>query len=385
MKTGGMTAGRLTAAAWAAVLAPAVGTLPGVAARIAGEGAWLAPLVALPAALALGCVLERLARGGLAEAFVRLLGTIPGRALIIIYIMWALVLAGARLRLSGQRLLFTAQYEMGLWFFLGVLAAVVGWLAWRKTDAFVRAAALFFRILTLTLIAVLGLTVVRIRTENLFPLWVGDALAVLKAVVPTLGMLCYGVYAAFLWEGGETHGWKRRTAGGCAVLALLLFAVLGNMGAELTGLLEDPFITLSKYVGVEGAFQRVESLVSALWLLGDLALLGLLLWAVRRMMAVLRPGWNGKLVVLAGTVAVLLETGIVFRDVVWAQRFERELAVLGNLLLGASVPVILLLLDLRAENRTSEGISCAFFRKKRADIDAGKPDRKNFEKKQKRC
>ena len=74
VRNGHITAGGLTAAAWAAVLAPTVGMLPGVTARIAGEGAWLAPLVALPAALLLGCVLTRLSRQGLAQAFLRLLG-----------------------------------------------------------------------------------------------------------------------------------------------------------------------------------------------------------------------------------------------------------------------------------------------------------------------
>jgi len=346
MKNVRITAARLTAAAWAAVLAPAAGMLPGVTARIAGEGAWLAPLVALPAALLLGHVLGRLARQGMTQTFLRLLGGAVGRLLTIIYIMWALALASARLRLSGQRLLFTAQREVGLWFFLGVLIAVAAWLAWGKADALVHTAAVFSRILTLALGAILGLTVFQMRAENLWPLWGGDILPVLRAAVPAFGVLCYGVYAAFLWEGGtDTSGWKRRTVGGCGMLALLGLSILGNMGAELTAALEDPFITLSKHVGVEGAFQRVESLVSALWLLGDLALIGLLLCACRRMAAVAAPRWKGTWVVLAGAVVVLLGAGLLFGDAVLAQRFEYVVAPLGNLVLGAVVPGVLFLLD----------------------------------------
>lgn len=346
MKNGHITAGRLTAAAWAAVLAPAVGILPGVTARIAGEGAWLAPLVALPAALFLGRVLGRLARQGLVQAFLRLLGGVAGRLLATIYIMWALILACARLRLSGQRLLFTAQREVGLWFFLALLAVVVAWLAWDKVDAFVRSAAIFSRILTLALGAVLVLTVLQVRAENLWPLWAGDVLPVFRAAVPALGVLCYGVYAAFLWEGdADTGGWRRRVAGGCGMLALLELSILGNMGAELTAALEDPFITLSKHVGVKGAFQRVESLLSALWLLGDLALISLLLWACRRMVAEAVPRWKGTWVVFVGVTAVLLGAGLVFRDAVLAQRFEYVLAPLGNLALGVVVPGMLFLLD----------------------------------------
>ena len=54
MENGRITAGQLSAAAWAAVLAPAVGVLPGVTARQSGIGAWLAPVVAFPVVLLLG-------------------------------------------------------------------------------------------------------------------------------------------------------------------------------------------------------------------------------------------------------------------------------------------------------------------------------------------
>ena len=351
---------RLSAAAWGAVLAPAVAILPGMTARRAGEGAWLAPLVALPAALLLGWMLKRLARDGLAQTFVRLLGGVFGRVLTIIYIMWALLLAGARLRLSGQRLLFTARREEGLWFYLGVLAIMAAWLAWGKAEGFVRAAAVYSRVLTFALLTVLGLTAFQIRPENLFPLWAEDVLPVLSGAVRVLGVLCYGVYAAFLWQGGDGGGWERRTAGGCALLALLQLSVLGNLGAQLAAQLEDPFITLSKRVGVEGAFQRVESLVSALWLLGDLALLGLLLWACRRMMEVLLPKQRGNRISLAGAAVILGSAGLLFREAIVAWWFEYEVAPVGNLVLGAAVPVILFFLAVR-EKRKQSGISCALW------------------------
>lgn len=344
MEQGRIGAGKLTGAVWAAVLSPAVGILPALAARIGGQGGWLAPLVVLPALLLLtrgwGCLARRKDR----------MDGAAGRLLTIIYIMWALALACARLRLSGQRLQFTAQRETRLGFFLPILAAVAAWLAWGKADAFIRAAAVFGRVLTLVLGAVLGLTLFQMRPENLFPLWTEDLLPVLKAAVPTLGVLCYGVYGVFLWDGVQAEGVKRRVSGGCVILALLLLSVLGNMGAELATALEDPFLTLSKHVGVEGAFQRVEGLVSALWLLGDLALLGLLLWACRRMMCSLAPRWKGRWVTAVGAAVVLLGSGVVFQDAILAQQFEYTIAPLGNLVLGAAVPCALYLLENRKRN-----------------------------------
>ena len=45
--------------------------------------------------------------------------------------------------------------------------------------------------------------------------------------------------------------------------------------------MERPFFALAKSVGVEGAFQRVESVVAALWTFSDLAIAGLLCFAMR--------------------------------------------------------------------------------------------------------
>ena len=332
-------------AVWGAVLSPAVGILPALAARQGGQGGWLAPLIALP-----GLLLLLPAWGTLARR-----KDTMGLPLTIIYIMWVLVLACVRLRLSVQRLQFTAQRESSPWVFLPVLAAVAAWLVWGKVEAFGRAAAVFSRILTLALLVLLVLTLFQIQPENLFPLWTGDILPVLRAAVPTLGVLCYGAYGAFLWGGAESAPAKRRAGGGCVLLALLLLSVLGNLGAPLTTALENPFLTLSRRVGVEGAFQRVESLVSALWLLGDLTLLGLLLWVFRCLIGRLVPRWKGRWVALIGAGVMLLGAGLVFRDAIFAQWFEYTLAPLGNLFLGAAVPCAAYLL----ERRKCGGTSCA--------------------------
>ena len=341
-----MGVGTRVGAVWAAVLSPAVGVLPALAARIGGQGGWLAPLAALPILLLLTRTWGALARKEVLPA-----------GLTIIYIMWALLLGGARLRLSGQRLQYTAQREANLWFFLLVLVVGATWLAWGKREAFLRGAAVFGRVLTPALVGVVAFTLFQIRLANLFPLWTEDVFAVLKASVPVLGVLCYGVYGALVWEG-EARGVRSRTGGGCLLLSALLLTVLGNLGAELAGALEDPFLTLSKHVGVKGAFQRVESLVSALWLLGDLALLGLLLWACRRLL----PTQKGTRVALGGAALMLLLAGTLFRAAVWAQWFEYVLAPLGNLVLGGVVPLALYL------RRRCKGISCAPKAQGKADI-----------------
>ena len=62
---------------------------------------------------------------------------------------------------------------------------------------------------------------------------------------------------------------------------------MGRLGAGLTGQIDRPFFQMVSGLGFEGAFQRLEELASALWVLGDVALLGFLLLCMRRLLAAL--------------------------------------------------------------------------------------------------
>ena len=84
-----------------------------------------------------------------------------------------------------------------------------------------------------------------------------------------------------------------------------------------------PFSSLrSKSVGVEGAFQRVESVIVALWTLADLVLAALLLMAVRKGAACVPP--------LAGREGLCAAVGLGAAVVLALGGFSRERAVGWN-------------------------------------------------------
>ena len=90
---------QLMALLWAGVMAPAAQLLPGLLLDRAGRGAWLAAALTAPLVLAAGWLWGALAgREGPALAICRLLGRWPGRALLLIYMVWGQVLLTLRLR-----------------------------------------------------------------------------------------------------------------------------------------------------------------------------------------------------------------------------------------------------------------------------------------------
>lgn len=345
------TPGQLMSAVWAAALAFGAGIVPRLAARQAGAAGWLAPAVALPGLLAAGWLIRCVTGGGrvsLARAYRLRVGRCPALAAHIIYIVWGVALAGAVLRTTAQRVFFAARTGGGPELLVWILAAMALWLVWGKTAVFARTAVLLWRGVLGCLVLVLVLTAGQIHPENILGIWLEDAGGVARAAAGTLGVLCTGLYGAFVLdevsrETGMAAGWSGRAGLVCGVMTLLVATVLGSQGAPLTARLADPFITLAKHAGAEGALQRVESLVAAVWLLGDLVLLGLILCGVRGVVRELCPGVGGGTAVAVPALAAALAAGTVFAREGAAEGFCQQWLPAGGLVLFFALPALVLL------------------------------------------
>ena len=349
MKDDKISRTQLMALLWAGVMAPAAELLPALLLPQAGKGAWLSVLLAAPIVLAAGWLLGSLAgRDGLARGITGALGPVLGRGVLLLYMIWGELLLALRLRLCAQRLFAAGERDGALWFFLVGTAAVLLWLGRGRLDAFARAGQLFLAVLLAAAGAVLLLSLSRSKPERLLPLWWEPGLA--WAALPAAGAVGWGLFSGFLIgrvrDQGERKGWHWLFwgGGGCLLLVLAQAVILGNLGAELAGRLNNPFFTLAKSVGVEGAFQRVEGIIAALWTFADLTMGGILLFAIRAMAEELtgRPekGWAPWAAVLLGCAAGLAA----FPELGTARWWNEQVVPWGNLTLGLALPALLLAL-----------------------------------------
>lgn len=356
---------QLMALLWAGVMAPAAELLPALLLPGAGKGAWLAVILAAPLVLAAGWLLGSLAgREGLAASTVGLLGRWAGGLVLLLYIVWGLFLLSVRLRLCAQRLLASGERDGALWFFLLSAAAVLLWMGRGKLPAFARAGQLFLTALLVTAGIVLGLSLFQARPERLLPLWWDEAGPVLQAALSAAGVMGWGLFLPFLMgevrDQGENKNWHWLFwgLGGALLLAAAQAVILANLGAGLAGRLENPFFALAKSVGVEGAFQRVESVVTALWTFADLTMGGVLIFALQAMAAQLLPEkalpWTPWAAVLLGTTGALT----LFPALGLAEEWNRRQIPAGNLILGFLLPALLWLGRKFFPGKGKDGISC---------------------------
>lgn len=346
---------QLLALLFAALLSPAVQTLPGRSAAIAGEAGWLSALIAMPALLALCWGLFRLFRRlpegtGLAGAFELTLGRTLGKLLTLLYLLWGLTALSANLRAYGQRFLTTSYRNVSLWGFILILLGLALWLARGKLSAFARAGEIFYLILCLALGGVLLFALFNLETRNVLPIWAEDLPGAARSAIPALGVLGYAVLGAFLAGDVRRRREDRRRAlrwgaAFCLLLTALQFISMGSFGPGLIARMEVPLFMTAKSIGLQGGFQRVESVVVAVWALSDLVLTGLLMFACCTMAKTLFGFRERKRAALP--VAVLGGAGayFLFSDAFALGRFLETVLVWGNIWLGFLIPLLVVLLN----------------------------------------
>ena len=351
LNTDKISARQLYALLFTALLAPMVRALPGWTAGTAGVGAWLTGLLAFPPLLLEGwlvwALLRRAQGGGLARAYQDALGPVLGKGAVCLYLLWGLFLLALSARLYAERML-SAGYQGGsVWAFLAVLLGLVLWMGRRKLSAFARAAEIFYLVLSLALGLVLLFSILDVTPEHVLPIWFEDAPGILAATAVPVGVLSAGVFAGFV-AGQVRPGADDRRRGVrwlaalCVVAALLQFGVLAQLGPQLSARMEAPFFEVARGVGVSGAFQRVESLIVALWVFSDFVLLGLLVFALRAMVGALLGGRGERYAPWAAVGLGLLGAVFLFPDGFSAKNLAGVIAPLGNLALGFVLPGVAL-------------------------------------------
>lgn len=259
-------------------------------ASAAGEVDWRWGLAAVAPALLLGWLLLRrvgdrpLYQGG------------SGVVLAVLYCGWSVVLMAVVMRQAAMRLQSAAGGEESLLWLLLLQALPLLWMGWGKAAPFFRAVEIFWLAMTAVLAVIFILGLVRVDWRFLWEpagSWrtsmasMGNTLAVGLFVLPY-------IYKVQRRPGdvGRSLGWLGALGVVSAALAAL---TAGLLSPAVAAQIRIPFFIMT---GLLGDSARLERLVSALWLLPDLTLVGLLsrVWGPRR--------WPAAGVALAAAVAL---------------------------------------------------------------------------------
>ena len=247
----------------------------------AGGAAWLCPLGAGGLLLALVALWGRWITPG--EDLLKTLEQQKGRKALrgfaLVLLAWGLFLTGAQGARIGERLAQSLRASPLL--LTAAVLALAGWLVAKGLPAFARTGEIFALAVGAGFVLIVLFGVFGVAWDRVI-LWDWAALEeVPGGALSAAGTLAAGGYALLLLGQVRPEEKQKR------VLRRKLGVLFGSLAVGMTGQIDRPFFQMVSGLGFEGAFQRLEELASALWVLGDVALLGFLLLCMRRLLAAL--------------------------------------------------------------------------------------------------
>lgn len=255
--------------------------IPKQTTALSGKGTWVASLLALIPVLFLFWMLYFLLRGAkgrhLGEIYCTIFGTVLGKILVAAYFLWTFVLMCMTARDYADRFLATTYQNEVLAVFIAILLALVFVTAKGRLSAFGRMGEMCLAILLTVLILIIVFSASKVdtdlkRTVFLTP---GDVWAAVPSVLPYVSIIGLATYSGFLWPSVQLQerGNRKLVVGWILsfslVMAVLQIAILGVMGIELVPHLQFPLFHLIKNITVFGVFERLESIIIALWAATD--------------------------------------------------------------------------------------------------------------------
>ena len=282
---------QLKALGFVMLLSPATRLLPGAAAREAGHAGWLAPLLAIPfsilVSLLVGRAMSKKEPGeGLGELITRRSPCV-GRAFCGLYALYLALYAGFALRSAASRFIYTIYTGASPLLFVGTGLALALIAALGRPVRLLRTAELFRPLLILTLLPILAAGLAQADLLELLPVTPGDAAGLARGALISLGTLGFAILNTAVLDTGEARpagamaGWCARE---CVFFSAIIVCVLGRFGPELSGALTYPFFALVRNTGLSGVAERIEALVTALWVLSDFVLSAFSLMAASRLL-----------------------------------------------------------------------------------------------------
>lgn len=200
----------------------------------------------------------------------------------VLYCAWAVVLMAEVLRRTAHRIQQASGNGEHTGWLLVLLAIPLVWIGWGKAAAFFRAVEIFWLAVLATVAAILLLGAPRVNWD-----WMMEPAGDWKSSLPagTLSMSAGLFVLPILYK---VKGGTEKNRSGLVWLAALGLAsaalaalTAGLLSPAVAAQLDGPFFAAA---GLLGDSSRLEGLVSALWLLPDLTLAGLLAhsWGVQR-------------------------------------------------------------------------------------------------------
>lgn len=284
-KSDKVTRTQLTALAFVGLLSPTVRRIPGQLVLDSGRACWVSVLMAVVPIIIMvllySCLRRRAGTLSGEDLVIGALGGGFGRIILALTGLWLLFYCSYHLCVGADRFIATIFPNTRPAFLILIMLAMCLIAALGEVRALARSAMLFRPVLLAVFIVLAIFALPEADLSELMPPFENGAMPAFRGVSQLINIVSITVYFAFL----EDHTDDRFSPGRFLIwvityvfiLLFLCIAVLGLLGLELTRNLSHPFFTIIRELTLFNVVERIEAVITGLWVFSDFILVAILL------------------------------------------------------------------------------------------------------------
>jgi spore germination protein (amino acid permease) len=282
----------------------------------------------------------------LSDIFFKVLGNIPGRVLLSLYLIWMMVLLGLYVRYFAERFLTSLIPNTPMAFFTITILAVVFYAVRGGIVQLTRTFEFLFLVFSAGFVILFLLTIPNIEVLNLFPVTYYDVLPLAKSTYAILGIWGYFTFIFFFGDKiSDKEHIKRFGLQGAVYLVItalmLLIQTIGVYGYTIIERVSMPYFLVAKCISVLKTLERIESVALALWIIVDFVIISVLMYIIISIIKSLFSLSGTKSFVSPITIFAFIFSNYIAKSRFGLENFSNYYALLIDIIFGFIFPFVL--------------------------------------------
>ncbi len=333
------------------VSSPATRFLPKYAAAKAAQAGWVSPIVSVIPFIGLILIIDSLMKKyegqSMSGVIENIMGKYLGKLVLVIYLLWAILLAALFTRYYVERL--TSSIYPNINNNVLILLTLIP-IAYILRSGFTVIARMCEILLPAMLFMMAIFLLARIRPDNVTPVYFNDIIPIVKASFGSTAILSYLFLLFFI--GDRVVNMKSfRFFGYVATyinissLMLVIFIAIGVLGNSVVQRAPMPVLVTVKQVSLMDTIENIEAIIIAIWIFADFALISsLFVVPLNLVKSIFKLSDAKPLINIYAILLYFLAMGL-SSNKFELEEFSNYLIVPLNITLGYGFPLILFVLS----------------------------------------
>ena len=323
---------------------------PRILSQIGGVAGWTAPALSAIAVIALYNILHVFFQNdrisNLSDVFDLTIGKIPGKILLVLYLVWTVFLYFLYIRYYAERLLSSIFPNTNIRFFIITMLLIVYIVSRGRITSFARFCEFSFLLLFVIFILFFLTLLPTVKVSNLLPLTYYDIWPAMKSTYPVLGIWGYLTFLFFLGDHLIKKGEIKQRAKKMIILLVIMntvsmICVIGSLGPKLAERMPLPFFNAIKQVSIFPEFDRIEAILLSIYVISDFIIIAAFMFIIMNIVKKLFKVsevkyFSSPLILLGYTGSLFLAT-----DRFELEKFSSFIGLPLNIAFGFAIPFIL--------------------------------------------